>query len=160
MLMPQWILDHVSSLQCPKYTWGHLWSIYQYSQFITNQTYEMRAFYWVVVTYGIPREQTRIVYYFTLKSYSEVTTGLKSCMCWMHFDCITMFEALYCWTSVKGGAHTRFIDVWLLNESTKCIWAWNLKFMDTALQIRWCDRSTWQHNLQFQSSISTTNDLG
>ena len=40
-----------------------------------------------------------------------------------YFDRIAVFEAPYRWTSVKGGAHTRFIDAWISNESTKCIWA-------------------------------------
>ena len=33
---------------------------------------------------------------------------------------VDVFEALYCWTSVKGGAHTCFVDEW---KSTKHIWA-------------------------------------
>ena len=28
-----------------------------------------------------------------------------------YFDCTTMFEALKCRTSVKGGAHARYIDL-------------------------------------------------
>ena len=27
-----------------------------------------------------------------------------------YFDLIVVFEALYCWTSVKGGAHMCFVD--------------------------------------------------
>ena len=27
-----------------------------------------------------------------------------------YFDRIAAFEALYCWTSVKGGTHMRFVD--------------------------------------------------
>ena len=34
-----------------------------------------------------------------------------------YFDCITAFEALYWWTSVKDGAHTSFADI-----LQKCIW--------------------------------------
>ena len=40
-----------------------------------------------------------------------------------YFDRITAFEAPYRWTSIKGGAHTHFVDAWISNESTKCIWA-------------------------------------
>ena len=29
----------------------------------------------------------------------------------VYFDHITAFEALYHWTSVKGGAHIRFVDL-------------------------------------------------
>ena len=40
-----------------------------------------------------------------------------------YFDHITVFEALYRWTSVKGGAHMCFVNAWIPNESMKCIWA-------------------------------------
>ena len=30
---------------------------------------------------------------------------------------------IYCWTSIKGRAHTCFLDAWISNKSTKCIWA-------------------------------------
>ena len=40
-----------------------------------------------------------------------------------YFDRIAAFKAPYRWTCVKGGAHTRFVDAWISNESTKCIWA-------------------------------------
>ena len=40
-----------------------------------------------------------------------------------HFDRITAFEAPYCWTSVKGGAHTRFVGLLDIHASTKCVWA-------------------------------------
>ena len=39
------------------------------------------------------------------------------------FDRISVFEAPYRWTSVKGGAHTCFVDAWISNESMKRIWA-------------------------------------
>ena len=35
-----------------------------------------------------------------------------------YFDHIAAFKALYRWTSVKGGAHTCFLDAWISNEST------------------------------------------
>ena len=31
----------------------------------------------------------------------------------MYFDCIAAFKAPYCWTSVKGRAHTCFVDAWI-----------------------------------------------
>ena len=37
-----------------------------------------------------------------------------------YFDHIAVFEAPYGWTSVKGVC---FVDAWISNESTKCIWA-------------------------------------
>ena len=40
-----------------------------------------------------------------------------------YFDHIAVFEVPYCWTSVKGGAHTRFMDVWIAHEATKHKWA-------------------------------------
>ena len=40
-----------------------------------------------------------------------------------YFDRITVFEALYRWTFIKGGAHMCFVDAWISNESTKRIWA-------------------------------------
>ena len=41
----------------------------------------------------------------------------------VYFDRIAVFEAPYRWTFAKGGAHTRFVDVWISHESTKRIWA-------------------------------------
>ena len=40
-----------------------------------------------------------------------------------YFDRIAVFEVPYRWTSIKGRAHTRFIDVWISNEYTKRVWA-------------------------------------
>ena len=40
-----------------------------------------------------------------------------------YFDHIAAFEVPYCWTSVKGGAHTRFVDSLDIHATTKCIWA-------------------------------------
>ena len=40
-----------------------------------------------------------------------------------YFDRIAAFEVLYRWTSVKGGAHTRFVDEWITNKSMKRVWA-------------------------------------
>ena len=44
-----------------------------------------------------------------------------------YFDRIAVFEVLYLWTSIKGGAHMCFVDAWISNESTKRIWAPPLK---------------------------------
>ena len=36
-----------------------------------------------------------------------------------YFDRIAVFNALYCWTSIRGGAHMHFEDVWISHKSTK-----------------------------------------
>ena len=41
----------------------------------------------------------------------------------MYFDRIAVFEAPYCWTSVKGEAHMCFVDSLDIHASTKHIWA-------------------------------------
>ena len=38
----------------------------------------------------------------------------------VYFDRIAVFEMLYCRTSVKGGAHTRFVDILDVHASTNC----------------------------------------
>ena len=58
------------------------------------------------------------------------------------FDHIVAFKALYCWTSVKGGVHTCFVDSLAIHTSMKHVWTlplWN--FSDTALWMQWCDRN-------------------
>ena len=40
-----------------------------------------------------------------------------------YFNRIAAFKAPYRWTSVKGGAHTCSVDVWISNECMKCIWS-------------------------------------
>ena len=40
-----------------------------------------------------------------------------------YFDCIAAFEAPYRWTSVKGEAHMRFVDLLDIHASTKRVWA-------------------------------------
>ena len=37
-----------------------------------------------------------------------------------YFNRITAFKAPYCWTSIKGGAHMRFVDIY---ASIKHVWA-------------------------------------
>ena len=73
-----------------------------------------------------------------------------------YFDRIVAFGAPYHWISVKGGAHTRFVDSWDIHTSTKHIWAPPLtKFSDTALQTQPCDRSTWRNNFRFLRGTAT-----
>ena len=40
-----------------------------------------------------------------------------------YFDRIAAFEAPLRWTSIKGGAHIRFVDSLDIHTSTKCVWA-------------------------------------
>jgi len=47
----------------------------------------------------------------------------------MYFNCIAVFEVLYRWASVEGGAHVHFVGVWMSKQSIS----------STALQ-------TWQCN--------------
>ena len=42
-----------------------------------------------------------------------------------YFDRIVAFEVPYHWTSVKGGAHIRFVDSLDIHASTKYIWIWD-----------------------------------
>ena len=39
-----------------------------------------------------------------------------------YFNRIAAFEALYRWTSVKGGAHMHFVDSLDIHGSTKHVW--------------------------------------
>ena len=55
-----------------------------------------------------------------------------------YFNHITAFEAVYHWTSIKGGAHMCFVDLLDIHASTKYVWAPPWKFSDAPLQI--CDR--------------------
>ena len=40
-----------------------------------------------------------------------------------YFNHITAFKAPYCWTSIKGGAHTHFVGLLHIHASTKHVWA-------------------------------------
>ena len=88
----------------------------------------------------------------------------------MYFDHIAVFEALYRWTSVKGGARMCFMDALISNESTKHIWAPPFKGSDV---IEICDGITFdfyaglplhhlpeQHCLSFlqQASMPSVHD--
>ena len=39
-----------------------------------------------------------------------------------YFNCITVFKALYHKTSVKGGAHMRWVNSWILTTFTQRVW--------------------------------------
>ena len=41
----------------------------------------------------------------------------------VYLDRIVAFKALYRWTSIKGGAHTHFVDSLAIHASMKCVWA-------------------------------------
>ena len=66
-----------------------------------------------------------------------------------------MFKATYRWTSVEGGAHTRFTDSLDIHASTNHPWAPPLAFSDTALQTQQCDQNMQRNNLQFQHETAT-----
>ena len=73
-----------------------------------------------------------------------------------YFDHITVFEALYHWTSVKGGVRTHFIDAWISNESMKHIWAPSLmKVQRYGASRQRCGWNTWQNNLRFLHRTAT-----
>lgn len=40
----------------------------------------------------------------------------------VYFNRIATFEASYRWTSIKGGAHTHFVDSSDIHASTKYVW--------------------------------------
>ena len=74
----------------------------------------------------------------------------------VYFDRIAMFKAPYRWSSVKGGAHTRFVDSLDIHASTKHIWAPPLtEVSDTVLWTQRCDRNTRQNNLRFLHGTAT-----
>ena len=70
-----------------------------------------------------------------------------------YFDHIAVFEAPYLWTSVKGGARTCFIDAWISNKSTKCIWA--PPFSNMALWRQRSNQNTQRNNLRFLHGTAT-----
>ena len=51
-----------------------------------------------------------------------------------YFDRIAAIEALYHWTSVKGGAHMHFMDLLDIHASTKHAWALPLTEVQCVLQ--------------------------
>ena len=62
-----------------------------------------------------------------------------------YFNPITEFEALYCWTSVKGGACTCFVDAQIPNESMKAHMSPALNLSN--VQTQWCTQNTGRNNL-------------
>ena len=40
-----------------------------------------------------------------------------------YFDCFAAFEVPYRWTSIKGGAHTQFVDSSDIHTPTLHVWA-------------------------------------
>ena len=64
---------------------------------------------------------------------------------------IVAFEVPYHWTSIKGGAHTCFIDVRISNKSTKHVWAPPLTEVQwySALNAAICDRNTQRTGIIF-----------
>ena len=62
-----------------------------------------------------------------------------------YFNHIAAFKALYCWTSFKGVAHTRFVDSLDVYAFMNRVW----KFSNTALRMRRCDQNTRWNNLRF-----------
>ena len=53
----------------------------------------------------------------------------------VYFDYIAAFEVPYRWTSIKGGAHMRFVDSLDIHASTKRVWALPL------VEVQWYDAS-------------------
>ena len=78
-----------------------------------------------------------------------------------YFDRIGAFEASYRWTSAKGGAHTRFVDAWISNESTKCIWAPPLTEVQRYGTLNAAMRSTYatQSHIHIKLNIQHFNSL-
>ena len=80
----------------------------------------------------------------------------------------TEFKVPYCWTSVKGGAHTRFVDALHVHISTKHVWVLPL------MKVQWYTTSNvamrsniWQNKLRilhyprvhfFHSSITHADE--
>ena len=63
----------------------------------------------------------------------------------VYFNRIAVFEALYRWTFVKGGAHMCFIDARISNESTKHVWApplTEVQQYDTSKAVMWSNYVT------------------
>ena len=60
-----------------------------------------------------------------------------------YFDRIAAFEALYHWTSVKGGVHMHFVDSLDIHASMKHVWTLPLMEVqrystsDTAMRLQW-----------------------
>ena len=58
----------------------------------------------------------------------------------VYFHCITMFKALYCRTSVKGGAHTQWVNSWILTTFTQHV---QTPPLTKVLRFSTCSAVTW-----------------
>ena len=65
-----------------------------------------------------------------------------------YFDRFAAFEAPYCWTFVKGGAHMRFIDSLDIHASMKHVWALPLT------EVQWYGASNTAVRLKYRSKYT------
>ena len=72
-----------------------------------------------------------------------------------YLNYIAAFKVPYCWTSVKGGAHMRFIAAWISNKSAKCIWAPPLTEVQRYSASKAADRNMRWNNLWFLHGTAT-----
>ena len=86
-----------------------------------------------------------------------MTVPCKNLRLFRHiFDHIAVFEALYCWTSDKGGAHMCFVDAWISNKSVKAYEPCpQQKFSDTSLWTQQSHQNSWRNNLRFLHRTAT-----
>ena len=74
-----------------------------------------------------------------------------------YFDRIAAFKATYRWTSIKGGAHTHFIDLLAIHASTKHVWALPLTEVQRySAWTQWSDQNTRQNSLWFLHGTATS----
>ena len=66
-----------------------------------------------------------------------------------YFDYIAMFEALYCWNSIKGGAYTCLINIWCMYEVCTSLSLTEVE-ENAVLRIRWCTQNTQRNNTHIQ----------
>ena len=119
--------------ECVKYSWVYA-AVLQYS---TSKATEI--------------QNGKIINFYPRLSHIR-TLG---CYFVTYFNRIAVFEAPYRWTSIKGEAHTQFVDAWISNESMKYIWAPPLtKFSNTALRRQQCNQNMWI-TLVFLHGIAT-----
>ena len=60
----------------------------------------------------------------------------------MYFDYITVFKALYLWTSVRAGAHMRCVEASNIDASTQHLWAPPLTEVQRYNTVMWLKYST------------------
>ena len=74
-----------------------------------------------------------------------------------YFDRIAAFKATYRWTSIKGGAHTHFIDLLAIHASTKHVWALPLTEVQRySAWTQWSDQNTRRNSLWFLHGTATS----